>query len=398
MDLAVGTGHRRHAAAEALAALARLVLSGPDAHRAAGSDRERCKAVLQPDEPHHRVLLAQRRRPRLQCGHRQFLVVARVLAEAFADGLVEQRRLLCRVVGTRGALRRVEDGVGQPLGELAELLLEHFHRHLVVEHAGEYLFLPAPRKTRQQFCMAELDAPLVEGTAHGRHAVQQQQPAFERVDVPAELQCRFVLVALVVGQQRCGAFGLFDVAGVVAEMVLDDAQGTRLRVGGFTDDDRHVVAVAVDVARRAPAPLAGHDLEYAIALGMPANLDRLRHAAGRLEPFLQFLHRLRIEVLPVVRPRDDVTEFQCGLHSASLWRVRQGSAQGHGPVHRCPVNPSPRKPRRGSPAPSRPVRGMLAPLNADATPSVAGGTGAGRPSDRATNDCLRCRRRATRPY
>ena len=148
-----------------------------------------------------------------------------------------------------------------------------------------------------------------------------------------------MLVALVVGQQRCGTFGLFDVAGVVAEMVLDDAQGTRLRVGGFADDDRHVVAVAVDVARRAPTPLAGHDLEHAVALGMRANLDRLRHAAGCLEPFLQCLHRLRIEIPPMVRPRDDVTELQCGLHSASLWRVRQGSAQGHGPVHRSPVNP-----------------------------------------------------------
>ena len=262
-----------------------------------------------------------------------------MLAEAFADGLVEQRSLLRRVVRAADALRRVEDGIGKPLGELAELLLEHFHRHLVLDDATEHLVLPAGGQARQKFGVAELDAPLVERAAHGRRAVQQQQAAFEGVDVPAELQCRLVLVALVVGQQRGRTLGLLDITGVVAEVVLDDAERPCLRVARVADDDRHVVVVAMDRACRAPAALAGHDLEHAFALRVRTDEDRLRHAAGRPDPRFEFLHRLRIEVLPVVRPRDDGTEFQCRLHSASLWRVRHGSAQGHVPAQGSLVNP-----------------------------------------------------------
>ena len=339
VNLAVGARHRRQAATEVLAALARGVLRGAHAHRTIRPDRERGESVLQPDETHDRELIAQRHGPRLQCRYGQFVIVARMLAEALADGLVEQRGLLRRVVGTRDALPRVEDGIGKALGELAELLLEHLDRHLVLDDATEHLFLPPGGQARQKFGVAELDAPLVERAAHGRRAVQQQQAAFKGVDVPAELQCRLVLVALVVGQQRGRTLGLLDITGVVAEVVLDDAERTCLRVARVADDDRHVVVVAMDRACCAPAALAGHDLEQAIAFRMWTDQDRLRHAAGRPDPRFEFLHRLRVEVLPVVRPRDDGTEFQCRLHSASLWRVRHGSAQGHVPAQASLVNP-----------------------------------------------------------
>ena len=59
--------------------------------------------------------------------------------------------------------------------------------------------------------------------------------------------------------QRAIAFRLFQRIEIGALHVLDDRKLQRFRIGRLDDDDRHLVQAGA--LRRAPAPLAGDDLE-----------------------------------------------------------------------------------------------------------------------------------------
>ena len=73
-----------------------------------------------------------------------------------------------------------------------------------------------------------------------------------------------VLAVLVVIDQRLIAERLFQRIEIRALHVLDDGEFERLAVGHFENDDRHFVQLRA--LRRAPAPLAGDDLER---VGLP---------------------------------------------------------------------------------------------------------------------------------
>ena len=77
--------------------------------------------------------------------------------------------------------------------------------------------------------------------------------------------------------QRLIAGRLFERIEVGALHVLDDGEFERLRVGRLDHDDRHVVQAGA--LRRAPAPLAGDDLELVRRAAHGAHDDRLDDAA-----------------------------------------------------------------------------------------------------------------------
>jgi hypothetical protein len=100
-----------------------------------------------------------------------------MLAVAFADGFGEQAGLTRRVVRTGRALRGVEDGIGKTARVAAKLGLEHGHRHLLREQAGEHAVLHCGGDAGEQFGVAELDAACLVSASRPRRAGQQRQPA-----------------------------------------------------------------------------------------------------------------------------------------------------------------------------------------------------------------------------
>ena len=101
------------------------------------------------------------------------------------------------------------------------------------------------------------------------HHVRHMRPAL------ADDLRHFVLAVIELFHQRQIAARLFDRVEVGALHVFDDGEFQRLPVGRFHHDDRHVVLIGA--LRRAPAPLAGDDLEAVVARGL-AHDDRLDDA------------------------------------------------------------------------------------------------------------------------
>ena len=306
----------RHAAPEVRAALAGLHLLCAHTEGAIRRHRQGHEAIFRLDEPDHLEAFAQRFGSRLQRCHREFVVVGRVLAVALTDGGVEQGSLLRRVVRTAQALRRVEDGLGQPLGVLAELLLQHLDRHLVLQDAGQHLDLAVLRQAGQQFRVSDADVRVTvdDGLLDLRCAVQQQQSVVQFAQLPAELVGGLLLVASVEPQQIGGALGFLDGARVVSPLVLDDAERARLGIAQVLDGDRHVVGVAVLLAGDHPAAMAVDDLPHPVPAGMRSHHDRALDAIGRLHLLAQVGKGLRVVVLPVVLARHDLPHLKGGLH------------------------------------------------------------------------------------
>ncbi len=117
---------------------------------------------------------------------------------------------------------------------------------------------------------------------HRLHFVREPQKAQHVGDVAAALADALrqrILGVAELGDETLIALGLLERVQILALHILDEREFERVAVAHFAQQHRHFVQLGA--LRRAPAPLAGEDLEFAGAARVRAHQKRLQHALRR---------------------------------------------------------------------------------------------------------------------
>lgn len=274
---------------------------------------------------------------------------------ASIEPLVAQGPLGCRIERAGRAFGLVERGGSEVLRNAHQQVARFGHVEARVQDRLERLFLLVAGDGREEFGMADLDAPLVEGRFNHLGKLGQRETAIELGPGPAKPTGSFGAITPAGGENLDRGVGLLGLRRFVADVVFYDSGFERFLIGQFADVGRDQGLGPQRFQAGAMAAFASHQLKEFLVVWDRPDEHRLQNTlqADRCDELVVLLP---VEIAARVIAGDDLRRAQhrhaalmgiCQSRSPSeRWQGRR--SQDRHPPDR--ITPPP------SPPPAQPVR------------------------------------------